>query len=292
MVRWRVVLVLLLACRPDVDEHPSRLASPRILALRSEPAEVAPGEAVAYDALVVDGTGAPFGQPFTWSFCTDRKPLAELGPVSPRCFADDSSVLAPIGLVPSDACRRFGPDVPPSNPNESPGRPTDPDETGGFYQPVRFQAGELVAIERTRLACGLGNISSDLLAQFRQRYQRNTNPRVENVLADEAPLEGRFVRPGERVTLRPTWPPCSAPKCEGREPYAVYDPQSGSIVDRVEAMLVSWFATGGTFAEDRTANDAENVWTAPAQAGPIRAFVVVRDDRGGSGWREVRFDVR
>ena len=48
------------ACKPDLGDPPSLITEPRILAVRSDPAEVEPDHAVAYQALIAapDGTGA------------------------------------------------------------------------------------------------------------------------------------------------------------------------------------------------------------------------------------------
>jgi hypothetical protein len=311
-------LACAVACRPELDERTSLLAEPRIVAVRSEPAEAAQGERVTFEALVVDASGSLSQAPVAWAFCTERKPLAELGPVSPRCFRDPG-VLVPFGTgtmasgwIPSDACRRFGPEVAAPRPNESPARPVDADETGGFYQPVRIavphDGAELVGLERTRIDCGAGNASAEALAELRRRRRANTNPKVEAVLAVRSGAEERLVTDGdphantvfmgERLTLRVRWSICPSPGCTGREPYVMLDPRGGAVVDRVESIVVSWLATDGAFASDRsgpTGTDpsaAENVWTAPDHAGVVQAFVVLRDDRGGSGWASIRFEVR
>ena len=64
-------------------------------------------------------------------------------------------------------------------------------------------------------------------------------------------------------------------------------------------MLVSWFATGGTFDNDTTGRSAtdstpytENGWTAPATAGTVYVWVVLRDDRGGVGWNSYTINVK
>ena len=64
-------------------------------------------------------------------------------------------------------------------------------------------------------------------------------------------------------------------------------------------MTVAWFATGGSFDNDRTGRDtsdltasSDNGWHAPAAAGPVHLWVVLRDDRGGVGWAEYAFDVK
>src|SRR5882672_4342413 len=85
------------------------------------------------------------------------------------------------------ACKQFGPDVPMVMPGQTPGRPVDPDPTGGYYQPVRLIAPEegvdIVGLGETRLACGLAGASPDLLEAFQGRYHANINPAVESLSA-------------------------------------------------------------------------------------------------------------
>ena len=95
--------------------------------------------------------------------------------------------------------------------------------------------------------------------------------------------------PGEAIQDCPD--DCTTPKgCAGSEPFAYLNPQSHELVDRHEAMRVSWFATAGSFNLDRNGNDgsdttttSDNVWVAPA-AGTVHMWVVLHDDRGGIGW--------
>jgi hypothetical protein len=57
-------------------------------------------------------------------------------------------------------------------------------------------------------------------------------------------------------------------------------------------MRVSWFASAGTFEHDRSGRPeadagspfSDNAWTAPSEAGDVRLWVVLRDDRGGVGY--------
>ena len=60
-----------------------------------------------------------------------------------------------------------------------------------------------------------------------------------------------------------------------------------------------WFATAGTFDEDHTGREegdvapsTDNAWTAPSSAGQVHLWAVIRDDRGGVGWRSFTIDVR
>lgn len=128
---------------------------------------------------------------------------------------------------------------------------------------------------------------------------------------------------GARVVLTASWAPCptsdvcgdgvcgadetattcagdcpsplgSNPGCTGSERYVLYDLGAFALVDVRETMRASWFVTSGAFDSDRTGRDGtdlatstSNTLTLPASAGPIHAWVVLRDDRGGVGWHRV-----
>ena len=138
-------------------------------------------------------------------------------------------------------------------------------------------------------------------------------------IAPEGEAPGAVVAAGARVQLRATWSACpeqpvcgdgmctagenqstcaadcrDAPKgCTGAERYLWPNPETRRVQERREAMTVAWYSEAGTFDEAQTGRsetdtgvDAANVWTAPAQRGLVRLWTVLRDDRGGVGWRE------
>lgn len=330
------------ACKPDIDQRASVLGSPiRVLAVRSEPAEGAPRDEVTFSALMVDANGAVIdGSSSSWGFCTARKPLAELGPVSAACYEAGSSTFVGLGsgtsvkgVISNTACRDFGPEVPVSKPGEADGRPVDPDPTGGYYQPITLVAvgggDAVVAVDTTRLSCGVSGATSDDVIVFNQRYHPNENPEIGTLAVDGVPVaEGTpvTVSPGKRVTFSVTWPTCPTPDvcgdgicgadesrltcaedcakaftlgCKGAERYMNYDRENRVLLVRREAMRVSWFSAGGAFDQDRSGRDTteaidslDNGWVAPSQPGTVNGWVVLRDERGGIAWRGFTVDVR
>jgi hypothetical protein len=167
-----------------------------------------------------------------------------------------------------DACQLFGPDPPPGNL-----RPRDPDQTGGFYQPLRVSLGGIVAFDLERVLCDLPSAPIDVAIQFQKLYQPNKNPTL-------APLS--ISAAGRQLTLTTGWGEGDA------EAYVMFDPASGSIVTRREAMRVSWFVTAGTLesdvtgsGEEDTATTTSNTWIAPATGGTAHLWIVLRDSRGG-----------
>jgi hypothetical protein len=307
MVRTRhaalTVLLALVACKPGLDETVSLVTDARVLAVQAIPAEGPPSGPVAFTALVVDPNGTISTPAITWDFCTDRNPLANLGPVNPVCLEPDNPDLVSIGAgpqvsatIPDIACRQFGPDVPQVKGNDTPGRPVDPDPTGGYYQPVSLfvslPSGLANALYGTRIACGLAEGSSDQANDFLGRYHVNVNPAVASLSANGAALlpdDGHAVNPiaaGQKVTLEVAWASCpqsdvcgdgvcgadesilSCPAdcttpqgCAGAERYVAFDLPSQSLVDAREGMHVSWFATGGSFDLDRTGRDGSDATT-------------------------------
>jgi hypothetical protein len=307
------------ACRPDLDGRVSLVSAPRVLAVRAEPAEAAPRANVTYRALVVDASGEVTAPSLDWAYCNDRKPLAQLGPVSPACLQRAADFLSPLGVgaavtasTPETACRQFGPDVPQAKLGEPAGRPVDPDPTGGYYQPLRLAlatpAGDAFTLGRARITCGLFGATSEQLHDFASRYRANANPSI-----DALTLAGGAVVPiassgavgtastGERLTLRAAWSECPdrTQDCTGAETYAVFDLVSRSVVDHRESMRVAWFASAGTFDVDHVGRDGEgavsfveDAWTAPPVPGRVHVWLVVRDDRGGVGWESYEVDVK
>jgi hypothetical protein len=329
VLRTIVALALATACVPDVDLDESRLGSPRVLAVRGTPAEAEPDELVRYEALVAGSDGVVATAPLDWSYCVARTPLAELGPVARVCIDGLEGAIAPIGsgiaveaAIPEDACRLFGPDPPPSEPGQPPGRPVDADATGGYYQPLCIAGpseGALSLFEQ-RIACGVRGANQEQAAELARRYADNGAPEVaafEIVVGGEArPIGDELEIPiGEPVVLRVRWPECPSEDtcgdaicgidedrtacpgdctvrgtCGGAERYLRFDVASRSIVEERESIRVAWYTSAGTYAVERTGvaaddpvTESQNELTLDAP-GPVQLVVVLRDVRGGAAW--------
>ena len=314
-----LVLIVLVAnasaCRPTLDDEVSRVDGPRVLAVTAEPPEAKPGEVVALRALYTDGSASSSASALTYSFCLARRGLAEPTAIADACIEDEPGARSPLGVgavasgaLPGDACRLFGPERPIGKPGEPAGRPVDPDGTGGYYQPgiLTTPAGER-AIFEVRVRCGLAGATQAVVADLERRYRPNANPVVEGLFivradgATELVPEGGTVamRPSELVTVRAAGPACTgdAP-CGGAESYVAYEPLARIVEQRRESIRASWLAAGGHFREPRTgrgesdlADDTETTFSAPAEARELPAWVVLRDARGGVGWRSFRVRV-
>ena len=319
------------ACEPDLGAPISVIAGPRILAVRGNPPEAKEGAQVTYDLLAVDANGTVPAPPASWAVCTAPRPPSENSAVATACFGvPDSAGPAPTFEAPvtaanpddpttSGACSIFGPLRPPLDPNA---RPRDPDVTGGFYQPVRATLPSpgggpaLLAFDLERIQCRLANAPSDVANEFNNPYDPAKNPSgytpnqnpslaqltwtidsgapaVLSPIAAGMPAPAApAIAPGQRVALEASW------TADDAETFPVYDIRSASLATQREALRVSWFATAGVFDHDvsgRTADDpaltADNVWVAPAAAGPVHVWLVLSDSRGGVDFAEFELDV-
>jgi hypothetical protein len=283
---------LLAGCQPASGPPLSLVTAPRVLALRGQPAEVAPGAMVTWDALVASPDGE-LAAALDWSICPSPRPLTTNDVVSPACLSQAAIAHAPSlsATVPADACQLFGPETPPSVPGQPDPRPVAADTSGGWYQPYRADLGAAQNIGLQRIRCNLLGASADVAAQFRMQYTANLDPQPNPIQLGGADADGQTITAGAQVTLTAGWP------AESAERYPVFDVASQTLAQHREAMRVSWFATAGEFADERTgragddlALDSDNRFLAPA--GPVHVWAVLRDDRGGVGWTHARLDVR
>lgn len=285
-------LLLTSGCVPELDDHRSRIDSPRVLAVRASPAEVEEGGALRLDALIAARDSLE--PELEWVVCLAQKPLSELGPASRACLS--SSDLPPeIGVrlgrgtsiettIPEDACRVFGPERPEPKAGEPAGRPTDPDTSGGFYQPFIGWLDAEAALARVRLRCPLIGATREATIEYNRARRPNENPAPSafelvrasgDVLGLTAPDAPRL-SVNEQVTLRVTFPrcpevaacgdgvcstdedvnacreDCSRPRgCGGVERYPLYVPAERALVLQDERLTTSFYATGGELAEGR-----------------------------------------
>lgn len=279
------------SCKPDFGERESLIDRPTVIAVRTDPPEVAPGGAVTTSLLVASPTGPVEAPPTSWAFCASPKLLSENGAVSVRCTRGG---VTPIGdayggisaPIPADACFLFGPEV-----QASELRPRDPDVTGGFYQPIRATVAAggdpVMAFGFARIACKLANVPAEAATVLGRDYERNQNPTARPIEI----VSGAVAR-GARVVLRASWSP------EDAERYVMFDVRTQSVVTRRESIRASWFATAGSFESDRTGRAEEepesftdNAWTAPDEPANVHLWVVLRDARGGTAFAHLPLEI-
>jgi hypothetical protein len=348
----------LAACQPEFTARNSDVTELRILGVRADPPEANPnfGNDIVYTALVADQTGTRKDVAVRWAYCTLPTPVSELNDVSPQCLFPDGpyikkfgdemsqSVTTKLPFLPGEnSCNQFGPDLPAPMDGGPPGRPSDPDSTGGFYQPIRLliiNPKNTNAYDFTfaqmRIRCSLPGATIEVAADYQARYRLNANPEIDKLTAttgagsvdlqtEDKGDSGLVVPRGTGVHLTasyakcPTAPSCGngfceakedamscpadcmMPKgCSGAETYAYFDLTSRTIVDRREAMRLSWFSNAGAFTDDRTghteaeadATTTENTWTAPSTPGSVTMWAVLRDSRGGLTWKSYKIAVQ
>ena len=274
MRRALLLITVLAACDDRLDQRLAIVKEPRVLAVINEPAEAKPRTPIVSHALVV-GPDGPIAAPPSWAWCAAPKPPTEDNAVSDACLRDDQLLElgtgpTATGTLPADGCLRFGPDVPPGMDFRS----RDADATGGYYQPLRADVDGLVAFGLVRITCKLGRAPLDVAFDYDQRYVANDNPALDAFVLDRAPANSD-------VTLRASWPADSA------ESYLYFDPARQVLVDRKEAMRVSWFSTAGSIDVDASAvgeadtrTEVSTTWHTPGP-GTAWVFIVLRDARGG-----------
>jgi hypothetical protein len=309
MALWGAAWLFTAGCVPEFVEGASLIDEPRVLAVRSEPAQAEPGSEVALSALVAgpaDAADEGRNLHVSYYFCLARKALSELGPVSPECLGVESSdSVDALGsgqelpaVLPEKGCSLFGPDRPEPEPGQPAGRPVDADSTGGYYQPVLAQLSDQqhVVLGAVRLECGLTGVGRELVTEYNKRNEPNENPelrrlerRVSGSWQSLSAAQPPAVSRGEKLTLRAVW--------SDAETYLRFDPQSRQLVETDERVVVTWYSTGGEFEQPRSAaasgtRSAPNTWLAPSERGPVGLWAVIRDGRGGIAWTSLELDVR
>jgi hypothetical protein len=280
-------LVLCAGCQNNF-EPASFVTGLRVLAIKAEPPEVAPGETSTLTALAVDTSGNQVG--FDWSLCN-----LPPGPVDPAvnltCVNTDAGAPA---IVPLGG----GPQLTVTMPQVTPQQLGVPDYTFGVFVPFRLRvdglptpgldAGvgidEIVAFYRLRLATGL--------------EARNTNPRLTGVfvaagpgfpdagLDSITPLDDAHpvsLAAGETLTLR------ALIDINSVEKFLIVDgdPRQRQFTLVEEQPRILWYATAGSFEHQVTGLNAADTRFAldvhvPAAGSTITLWVVVHDERGGT----------
>lgn len=287
-------LLLPIACVPEVGSPPSRVRSPRVIAVQAQPADVEPGALIRLRLWVATPSGPASAVDLAdtrWDFCTAPKPPTEDNFASPRCLVDPSALL-PIAAtgaevaaeVPVEACALFGPQAPAGAAGE-PARPRDPDATGGYYQPLRVVVPGLPqpTLAAVRIQCGLSTAPPAIAADFRRRYRGNQAPPVPGLQREPDPGASADAGSGQVLRLSLTLP------SEAAEDYLRFDPRTQTLTSQRETLRLSWFATDGDLAESVTpladggpaGLATENRWQRLASPQPAWLWAVLRDSRGG-----------
>lgn len=295
---WLLGATAALACVPSFEERPWLVDELRILAVASEPAEVEPGAAVRWSALVVDPQG-PVTTAAVYEQCLRPRTADERTAVAARCLQGDALEAATNpGVLLADACARFGPNTPPAQGEAPPQRPADPDPSGGYAVPIRVTVdGErAVAFGATRVRCDLTGATRAVFEAFESRYVANVAPGIASLELSE---DSSAVGPGDVVSVEASLTATVTLAADARETFVVYLGEQGRLVDQAERLTVRWYVSDGVLdrgetvivedAQDRLA--ASVTWTAPTTGTTASVWAVVTDSRGGVAWVSQRVDV-
>jgi hypothetical protein len=159
----------------------------------------------------------------------------------------------------------------------------DPDETGGFYQPVLVTWHGAVTTFPLRLHCALPDASDDIERQLTQDYVVNSRPTQPTIAMGDGIVETPTGLRMERTstTFRVSLDANSA------ETYVYYDSLRRKVSSRKEALRVSVYSTLGDitpsvrrFSEDETNLVGDFAWNNVSEGKTAHLWVVVADSRG------------
>jgi hypothetical protein len=261
-------------CLLESNQVERQLSAPTVLAIEADPAEAPPGTPVKLRAVVASPEGPVETDAVRWSFCRTPRPLSENGAVSARCATENElpqpgRALEAELVLPADGCVRFGPETAAGL------RPTDPDASGGYYQPLRVSVPDARAtVQRLRLRCALANAPIATVQEFAARYRDNGAPGQRGIRLAETDALRAVV--GSRVELQLALEP------DAHEHYVHYDPARG-LVEREETLRVRWYVSAGALADESPPGPehASARWSAPHAPGTAWVWAVLGDDRGG-----------
>jgi len=255
------LLLSFAACQSFSDPPVSFVAGLRVLGIKAEPPQIAPGASTTVTALVVDTSG---GTPAaSWSECL-LPPLPGQA-VNTACVDGSAgSELQPIG---------DGLTIPFVMPQVTAASLGAPDATGGVYLPL---VAALVSGPQTFTAVYRLRLGDDAPA--------NTNPTIAGVFSVDASgamsaLDAAAPTPvqaGGALSLTVTFAPDSA---------QTYTAADGTVT--TETLTTSWFCTAGALSFEKTsATQPVTVLhldqRLPSAGAQIELYAVAHDERGGA----------
>ncbi|MBI5479172.1 MAG: hypothetical protein HY906_09965 [Deltaproteobacteria bacterium] len=283
---------------------PSLVDRFRVLAVRAEPPEVAPGETAALDLLLVDPYAPAEGRArtFLWLACATPS-----GTSATACaqFATDPSAALPgmaTGAITLAACDDpagsltggglclLGSDeaatyVPPADFLDA------GDESRAVTMFVAAATGDTDALSCVMQMVEQGSMAVDCQVSYKRltvsrSATPNHNPGLAALVLDDADLPEATVTPvgpGDHVL--------QAAATDGSAEGFTKDDGTAAT----EALLLSWYvAAPGEPGSTREPGKlklyrteipgSDQTFTAPEEAGDVVLWVVIRDDRGGVGW--------
>ena len=251
----------------------------RLLAVEADPPDVAFGQMTTLTATTANpGGSAPV---ISWDACLLPPPPATGEAVNQDCITlpEGDPMLVSFGQ---------GGTVTGTMPMLDLSMVGLPDQTNGFYLPVRVKlaadGNELVAFYQLRIF--LGALTPNPPNQNPTLTGIFTVPSADAGAADEVALDDAtplVVNDGEQLNLR-------AHVADGSdESYVVFDGDPRTTPPRTvtENIRISWYTTAGEYSDDVTGIAKPDTTLKldkhqPASGSTIDLWVVARDERGGS----------
>lgn len=300
------------ACSGEAFDPPNQIKGVRVLAVTKSAAYAKPGEAVRLDILYWDGKSSAENQrdvEVTWfSGCTNPA-----GDLYYGCYPQIADLLG--GPPSADKLKLIGQGTSfevtmPSDIVSSRPEPRDGSTPYGLAY-VFFAAcpGKLgppqpgkEAESGLPIGCYDENDNAlgpdDFVVGYTSIYAyddlRNENPIIDALFFEGQEGEARVPR-------------CTESKCQSYTLKALIDPKSAELdplADRApdgspvsEQIWINYYATAGTLSHPAAlVNDAtrgwndhnESGWEPPREAQTVMIWAVVRDNRGGSSWKQVK----
>jgi hypothetical protein len=252
----------------------------RLLAVKAEPPEIAPGQTTTLTATFANPGGTT--PSVTWDACLLPPPPATGQGVNQDCVA--------LGAG-SDKLVHFGDaaSVTATMPSINPTMVGLPDQTNGIYLPVRVRldadGSSLVSFYSLRIY--LGVLLPDMPPPNRNPAftgiyvvpSADAGADEQTAIPDKSPRE---VHDKDELALRALVTPDSA------EMYKVYDgdPRTTPPRDVTEDIRISWYTTAGEFTNEATGIEKPDTTLKldkhlPPSGTPIDIWAVARDERGG-----------
>jgi hypothetical protein len=312
-----VIAALLCAggCQMINQGDPSYVTGLRVLGVKAEPPEVAPGSSTTLTALAVDTQNRPIS--VSWAYCTSSPPLG--ADVDPNCAGQINAMPTPSYIHP------FGTGVSammvmPQLTADQMGVLGSPDRSGGVYLPVSLlttagtdsvnaiyhlrvtEPSSLPPANTNPLFAGLYQVmpTKGTPTDGFQEMDGGTWSSGTDLLTSIDPGTQLTVHSGDKLQLRAYFTAASAEKYMA--PGRVTDAGTSPPRSTTETLDMSWFSTAGTFSDAPSSmmgttmgmgmggggfnRNPDQILTMdnnlPASGGTIDIWVVGRDNRGGS----------
>lgn len=283
-----LVLLTLAGCVINSERYPRprdlseswQVDRTRILAVRGEPPEIAPGEAARMEALIAHPVDEDPELNLVWLACEDG---GEFGCATDLSGLDleDPVALQEAGFI------GFEPGFPPFYAASA--DLLDDLAPEDRLEGVNVQT-QLFAFPAEVLAAGAPEDIdfNEIEVGFKrlvvsEAKTPNNNPRIADFTVDGI-VVAESVRTVEVSTGQQYDFGLELDEVLGIETYLFVN-SAGEVEERVEKPYAAWFATSGEVTEPVTLHPyLEMTWTAPDEPGPGRLFAVVRDRRGGMAW--------